>query len=59
MFYSASPADGCLRHTRVTFWPRYVPASQFTILVFCNQRYTFGAGARGRVPLNELGSGWK
>ena len=54
--YRPSLPDECLRYTRVTFWPRYVSASQPTILVFCNLRYTFGAGARGRIPLNELGS---
>lgn len=54
--YVTSLADGCLRYTRVTFWLDYVSASQPTILVFCNQRCTFGAGARGRIALNELGS---
>jgi hypothetical protein len=51
---SASPADGWLRYTRVTFWLRYVSDTQPTILVFCNQRCTFGAGARDGF-LNELG----
>jgi hypothetical protein len=52
---SASPADGCLRYTRVTFWLGYVSASQPTILVFCNQRALLGR-ERGTDSLNELGS---
>jgi hypothetical protein len=40
---SASPADECLGYTRVTFWLDYASATQPAILVFCNQRCTFGA----------------
>jgi hypothetical protein len=41
--YRTSLADGYLRYTRVTFWLDYASASLPTILVFCNQRCTFGA----------------
>jgi hypothetical protein len=52
--YRASLADGCLHYTRVTSWIDYGSASQPTILVFCNERCTFCAGARERIPLKDF-----